>query len=168
MPERRVVELELDPPRLLALGLVVVAVLAGAFWIGRATGGGEATRPSGPEQARAKTAPTDAGDVSDTATIFDRAGGEDAVRELGRQVTGELTLGGRFELDLGVVDSRAAAERLKSASAAANVPAVVVGAGDGRFRVAAGPFSSRRQAEQAAGRLREELGREVAVRAAER
>jgi cell division protein FtsN len=47
------------------------------------------------------------------------------------------------------------------------VPAVVVGASGGRFRVAAGPFSSRRQAEQAASRLRDELDREITLRASE-
>jgi cell division protein FtsN len=165
---RRVVELELDPPRLLVLALALVAVLAGAFWIGRATGGG-----AGPErEPRAAAEPeateaTDAGDVSETETIFDRAGDGGAVRELGRQVTGELALGGRFELDLGMADTRNEAERLRSEAARLDVPAVVVGAPGGKFRVAAGPFSTRSQAEQAAGRLREELAREVVIRSSE-
>jgi hypothetical protein len=165
---RRVVELELDPPRLLALALAVVAALAGAFWIGRATGGGAApAREPRAAAERGVTEATEAGDVSETETIFDRAGDGGAVRELGRQVTGELALGGRFELDLGVVDTRNEAERLRSEAARLDVPAVVVGAPGGKFRVAAGPFSTRSQAEQAAGRLRDELTREVAIRSSE-
>jgi cell division protein FtsN len=163
-----VFEIELDPPRLLVLGLVVVAALVGAFWVGRATTEGEAAEPRArAAQSRSEAEPTMAGDVSESETIFDRAGEGGAVRELGRQVTGELALGGRYELDLGVAETRKAAERLKAAASAQDIPAVVVGAPDGRFRVAAGPFSSRRQAQQAARRLGQELGREVTVRSSE-
>ena len=168
MPERRVLEIELDPPRLLVLLLVVLAALSAAFWVGRATTGDAA--PEGRSRAavtQAESEPTSAGDVSESETIFDRAGEGGAVRELGRQVTGELALGGRYELDLGVVDTRQAAERLKAAASGQDVPAVVVGAPDGRFRVAAGPFSSRGQAEEAARQLRRELDRDVVVRASE-
>jgi hypothetical protein len=163
-----VLEIELDPPRLLVLLLVALAALAAAFWVGRATIDGAA--PEGRSRAAAaesESEPTPAGDVSETETIFDRAGEGGAVRELGRQVTGELALGGRYELDLGVVDDRQAAERLRAAASGADVPAVVVGAPDGRFRVAAGPFSSRGQAQEAASRLRRELDRDVTVRASE-
>lgn len=165
MPERRVVELELDPPRLTAVLVAACVLLVAAFWFGRYTAGGPHSGDAAgrPPVGQEETVPVTEEDIAGTETIFDRAGEGGAVRELGRQVTGELSLGGRFEIDLGVVSGRAEAERVKAAANGAGVPAVVVGAEGGRLRVAAGPFASRRQAEEAAAALRRELERGVEI-----
>ncbi len=158
---RRTVDIELDGPRLALLAAVIVVVLVTVFAAGRLTApanGGLASKLDG---GIADAAPVHA-DVGESASIFDR---DDAAiaREPGRQVVAESSRGGEFEVLLGVVPGRSAADAMREAAARAKVPAMVVRERGGGYRVSAGPFSSRADADRAASRLRTELGHGVTV-----
>lgn len=165
---RREVELEFDLPRLLLLGAVAVLALGAAFFAGRLSVD-EAPTPtrafpseSGPEDAARQRE-----ELGEGGGLFDRAD-ESIQREPGRQVTEERSLGGRYEVDLGRASGRQEAERLRAAAEKQGVPAMILGAPGGGYRVAGGPFAERSQADRAARRLSSALGREVAVVEAER
>jgi len=155
----RIVEIEFDGIRLLLLAAVAGVLLAGAFWLGRwtapaeprGTGGATAAGASAPGPGAPVVEPVEQGE-----TVFDRAGAT-AEREPGRQVTGERTLG-RFLLDCGVRDTRAAAERVRAALEQAGLPADVIRGADGRYRTLCGPFSTRDAAGRAARRAGGVLG----------
>jgi cell division septation protein DedD len=165
---RREIEFELDLPRLLLVVVVAAVALTGAFFAGRLS----VEAPEAP--AAVLTPGSDPGDaerereeLGEGGGLFDRA--DDSIqREPGRQVTEERSLGGRFEVDLGRVAGRREAENLRAAAEKQGVPAMVLGAPGGGYRVAGGPFAEREQAERAARRLSSALGREAAVVEAER
>jgi hypothetical protein len=162
--KRREIEVELDLPRLILLGVILAVTISLAFLAGRAT------VPDAPSAARAESAgggPTDSAssyeDVGGGKSLFDRT--DDTVeRELGRQVTPETSLGGGFEVDLGRTRGRAGAERLRRQAGELGVPTAIARDVGGRYRVAAGPFSTREDAREAAQRLARELGRDTTVR----
>jgi cell division protein FtsN len=158
----REIELELDLPRLVILAVVAVVVVGGAFLLGRGTA------PEAPARGTTIAAPSDAEptyeDIEESEGVFDRVGAG-IEREPGRQVTQEPSIGGRFELDLGTLPDRRAAERLRAQASELGVPTLVArDAASGRYRVVAGPFSSRGSATRSAERLRRELGRAIEVR----
>lgn len=137
------IELTLDLPRLLLLVAVAVLLLAAAFAVGRVT-----APTSVPAAATTRSGGAPAGEEVGAGTIFDRTG----ERADHRQVTNEVAATGGFELDLGTVSDRTIAERRRQEVAARGITAVVVSSAGG-FRVAAGPFTTRRDAELAAARL---------------
>ncbi len=156
----RVVELEFDLLRLVFFFAAFAALVAGAFFAGRWSTGGQAVAAA---PARATHSEASEGSFAPgSGSLFDEAGGA-TPRELGRQITEEISLGGGFEIDLGTVRSRAQAERIRALAEKEGVRALIVGAGRGVYRVAGGPFTRRAEAEQAARTLAKVLGRNVPV-----
>lgn len=130
-------EFSLDMPRLVLLLAVFGLLLATAFVAGRISA---PTSAPAPRDGSERSAGSE--DASGT-TIFDR---DPAAPR------------GGFELDLGGWSERAAAEARRTAAHAAGVEAVVSRAADGSYRVAAGPFTTRAEAERLASRLRAQPG----------
>ncbi|UCF68848.1 MAG: SPOR domain-containing protein [Acidobacteriota bacterium] len=160
----RVVEIELDSARIIALVGVFAACLGAAFLLGRATGrAGGATIDDGSVASSAPVAVPQTEEIDQAIGVFDRTGEQGAPREAGRQTTAEPSLGAMFEVDLGSASSRAEADQLQRRIAEAGLPPLVVGRPGGGYRIAAGPFSARSDAEEAAQRLRELLDRDARV-----
>ena len=166
---QREVEFELDLPRMILLAVVALVALAGAFFAGRMSVSVDdaPARVAFPSEGGPSDAARESEELGEGAGLFDRADDE-IQREPGRQVTEERSLGGRWDVDLGRVAGRRDAERLRAAAEKLGVPAMVLSASGGGYRVAAGPFAEKSAAESAARRLRGELGRETSVVEAER
>ncbi len=160
---RREIEFEFDLPRLLLLAVVGVLALGAAFFAGRlSVDEAPSSRPAFSSESGPADAARESEELGEGGGLFDRT---DAAiqREPGRQVTEERSLGGRYEVDLGLVTGRRDADRLRASAEKQGVPAMVLGAPGGGYRVAAGPFAEKGAAEAAARRLRDALGREARV-----
>ncbi|MDH3283248.1 MAG: SPOR domain-containing protein [Acidobacteriota bacterium] len=164
---RRIVEIELDLPRLAFGAFLLIVAIVAAFFVGRAVGR-RAGAGGGPAAATvaggAASGSQTVEDVSGGKGLFDRVGDGGTERVPGRQVTEEAALAGGLELDLGTAPSRNEAERIKALASSLGWPAVVAGDARGGYRVAAGPFATRQEAQRAARQLEEALGRPVALR----
>ena len=164
------IEFEFDLPRILLLGVVALLALAAAFFAGRLSvdEAPASARSAGFESGvEREDAAREREELGEGGGLFDRAD-ESIQREPGRQVTEERSLGGRYEIELGRVAGRQEAERLRAEAEKLGIPAMVLSAPGGGYRVAGGPFAEKAAAERAAGRLSRALGREAAVVEAER
>lgn len=150
-------------PRMIVLVLLVVVALGGAFFAGRATGPSRTSSALLPEPASEEDAEAITEDLDENVSLFDRVD-EQIEREPGRQVTEETALAGSFEVEIGTSRGRAGAERMRSQAAEAGAPTMIARTDDGSYRVVAGPFSSRRAAQDAARRIQKETGRAPVVR----
>ncbi len=158
----RIVEWEFDLPRMVVLGGAIIILLVAAFFAGRMSAERQ-VRSVAPGVRQAASVATEGRFAAGRGSIFDEADGGGAPRSLGRQVTAETSLGGAFEVDLGTAASRAAADSLRREASKAGLPAMVVGAGGGSYRVVAGPFTTRLEARKAADRLAKILKRDLTV-----
>lgn len=160
----RVFEWEMDLPRVVFVGILALGALLAAFALGRWTS------PKAPETLFA-TSPasshaaedTTVRDISDEATIFDRAGEGAAERASDRQITPEVLSEGRYEVEVGVTAKRSQAEAWRARLKQLGLDSYVVHAGQGRYRVAAGPFETETEAERVSRRLTKVLGRSMRV-----
>ncbi|MCU0230616.1 MAG: SPOR domain-containing protein [Acidobacteria bacterium] len=166
--EPRVFEFELN---LLSLALVAAALLAllgGAFVLGRASVPGESARAGdavrGAVPGRAAGATGGGVEQIGPGTIFDSAGEGERNRAPQFQVTREGSRAGRFTLEIGRASSRVVAGKFEEAARSAGVPAAVVTDGRGGYLVTGGPYTSRADADRAGARLGKLLGRSVTVR----
>ena len=160
----RVIEFELNLVSLALGAAVLLALLGGAFFLGRAsveTGPGRAI--SSPARG---SGPGAAGSVEQlgSATLFDDAGEGEKNRAPQFQVTREASRSGRFALDIGRASTRVVASKLEDAARSAGVPATVVADGKGGYLVSGGPYATRLEADRAGARLGKLLGRPVTVR----
>ena len=158
----RTVEFEFRLGHLVGLLVLVAALVLSFALYWRA----ERRRPAAPPAAPAAVAPKSPGPVEDVGAqgnVFDRGGAESLDRS--RQVTREAG-GSGLELDLGDYTLRDAAERVRAAAKSAGFEAnvVIVPGTTARFRVVAGPFANRAEADRAAGTLGRILGRPVKPR----
>lgn len=148
------------------LALVLLGLLAFLGWqilsTGRATptpalvGGAEATRA--PASTPGEPPVEDIGE-----TVFDRAGparGEGGGAP--KQVTPEASRAGEFEVDLGTAPTRPDAERIARLVASTGARAAVIGDPAG-YRIVAGPFATREEAQAAAAKLGTASGRTATV-----
>ena len=135
-PDDIVTELEftLDMPRVVLLVALAILLLAAAFTLGRTT--------ASPAVVQERANGSGFSPVEDSAalSVFDRGDSESLAR-------------GAWDLDLGTVSDRSAAETRRGIALKAGVPAVVVRNPDGGFRIAAGPYETEGAARAAADKL---------------
>lgn len=165
----RIVEFELNLVTLALGAAVLLALLGGAFLLGRASVSPapalpSATRGSGP--GAGGSAAGNGVEQLGAATIFDDAGEGEKNRAPQFQVTREASRSGRFALEIGRASTRVVAGKLEEAARSAGVPAAVVADGKGGYLVTGGPYSTRLEADRAGARLGKLLGRPVTVREA--
>jgi hypothetical protein len=165
----RVIEFELNLYSVALLAGVLLALLGGAFVLGRASAPEAAPAASTarrPGPGGGAGAPGGSVEQLGAATIFDDAGAGEKNRAPQYQVTRENSRAGRFSLEVGKASTRVVAGKLEEAARSAGVPAAVVADGQGSYLVTGGPYTTRADAERAAARLGALLGRPVAVREA--
>lgn len=162
----RVIEFELNLASLALGAAVLLALLGGAFLLGRGSlpespvrsgGGGSAPRANG-------SAAGGGVEQLGAATVFDDAGEGEKNRAPQFQVTREASRSGRFGLEIGRASTRVVAGKLEEAARSAGVPAAVVADGRGGYLVTGGPYTTRVEADRAGARLGKLLGRPVTVR----
>lgn len=165
----RVVEFELNLFSLALGAAVLLALLGGAFLLGRAAVSPAPALSSagrGPAPGVGGNAGGGGVEPIGSATIFDDAGNEEKNRAPQFQVTREASRSGRFALEIGKASTRVVAGKLEEAARSAGVPAAVVADGKGGYLVTGGPYATRAEADRAGARLGTLLGRPVPVREA--
>lgn len=162
----RVIEFELNLASVALGAAVLLALLGGAFLLGRSSAPA-AVALAGPGRSAPRGGSDAAGSGVEqlgAGTIFDDAGEGEKNRAPQFQVTREASRSGRFALEIGRASTRVVAGKLEEAARSAGVPAAVVADGRGGYLVTGGPYTARVEADRAAARLGKLLGRPVTVR----
>jgi cell division protein FtsN len=161
----RGVEVEVGGSGLILLGLLVLALCAGSFWLGRWS-----ARAAGPPASPPAAPIEDGGDAADDLTFFDRLerapelsaqGDERTVAPPAPAAPAPAAAGGTFEVQVLASADRAAAEAVVARLQRRDYPArLVVGDRDGRaiYRVRVGGYADEAAARRAALAIEREEG----------